>query len=81
MLTDVRKADKQPYYIWITNETESTCTLRTERPRSEVYNYRFVQLPYGLPGDRQVLELDLDAADPAAAYPPLPGPYRPVAVK
>jgi hypothetical protein len=81
VLTDARKADGQPYFIWITNETESTCRFRTERPPSNVYRYRFVQLPYGLPAERQVLELDLDAPDPAAAYPPLPGPYRPVAIK
>jgi hypothetical protein len=81
LLTDVRKADKEPYCIWITNETDSTCRFRNERPPSDTYRYRFVQLPYGLPAEQQVLELDLDLADPAAAYPPLPGPYRPVAIK
>ena len=81
VLTDVRAADGEPYYIWITNETDSTVKFRTDRPASDKYRYRLVQLPYDLPADQQVLEIDLDAADPAAKYPALPGPYRAVSVK
>lgn len=78
VLTDIRKADGEPYYIWITNETPSTCDFRKERPPSDEYCYRFVQLPYDTPAAEQVLEIDLDLPDPAASYPPLPGPYTPV---
>lgn len=80
VLTDARKPDRQPYYIWITNETQSTVDFRAERPPSAEYRYRFVQLPYDTPAADQVLEIDLDAPDPAAKYPPLPGPYRPVKI-